>query len=301
MRGIYQPSSSFQDPDLQKYKARDNITKVYPLINSNNPTFNRSKQIPLNDNNPNWKIPQPLSKKVCFKHPKENVRFYCLDCNENNLCGECVISNIHQQHNVLNEDMAAQTIKFNLEKSFNFLANKKKNFNDNFNSCNERRKLLQQNFIESKKILHKIFEEMRFALNQKENEMMYKAEDEIKKSLIRVDDLEKELSENYKSLSNNLNLIQSNLGNKTKEEMLNFYSENNLFIKDTLESFKRNPIDYNDDSQGIDYYFNKTELNEISLRQSEILRQISSIEIKLDKKFDPNSNSTNQDYLFKIK
>ena len=212
-------------------------------------------------------------RDLCKEHG-EPISYLCLDCMSKCICSECILNGIHTNHEVTNIKKAYPLIcektldlkKYTSEKinELNCIKNNLEYKRNNIGNINQK----------CKNEIRNAFQLIRIRLNDKEKEILEKAESALKENLNEINTYINIIQGKMITLSKIINTLNANLTKKDELNLINFYCDNKNYILSEIEI---------------------NELNSMSK-----INSISDLKINVDKKSFDNMLQALNDLEFEI-
>ena len=196
--------------------------------------FNQSN---TNNNNNNFNY----NDNICNEHG-EPLTYLCLDCLSKCVCSECVVHGIHKNHDVINIKKAYPLVYGKTEELCSHVDDKIKKIkilSDNI----EKKKMEILNLNEKcKNDIKNAFEIIRIKLNEKEKEILKKAESILNETIQELNTYNHIIQTKIISLNKIIDSINAHLLRKDELKLINFYCQNKNKILNQSEIFELNKI-----------------------------------------------------------
>ena len=225
-------SNYLNNENINFYKDSNNN---YNNSNNSNNLINLTYLNPLNNNN------LKNSTEICEEHG-ELITYLCLDCLSKCVCSECVVHGIHKNHDVINIKKAYPLVYGKTEELCSHVDDKIKKIkilSDNI----EKKKMEILNLNEKcKNDIKNAFEIIRIKLNEKEKEILKKAESKLNETIQELNTYNHIIQTKIISLNKIIDSINAHLLRKDELKLINFYCQNKNKILNQSEIFELNKI-----------------------------------------------------------
>lgn len=169
----------------------------------------------------------------CSIHDEEGGFFYCKDCQNFNICVQCIVKGFHKGHNVLNLKNSQFGLRQKYEECLGRLNEKNEEFGRKDNILNENilnsRNILAQN----KHLVGVYFKEIKALLEKKEREFCEKIEQITEKNVINI-------KNSGDLIRKSLVFLDENIRNLTDLANNNEFMLFKMILEGSLDSLMRN-------------------------------------------------------------
>lgn len=239
------------------------------------PKMPKSPSNPIR-NSPRLVTPQktyyPLneSDRFCKNHPREEVKYYCLDDLASPICAECVVAGLHKNHNLQNINNAIRIIQERLNDAIHTMSIKSEQLSSALQEFNKRKIALEELNNTQKLQTKSIFDDLRDRVTRKETELDLIANQDTDYAFKEMNLLEQQIDGRLQIISNNIDVIQSETKDSIPLNLLNFYSSNFETINQLVE------IEKNDNIPSLDFIenYNMVNSNDININLRNQLQPI---------------------------
>jgi hypothetical protein len=194
--------------------------------------FNQSN---TNNNNNNFNY----NDNICNEHG-EPLTYLCLDCLSKCVCAECVVHGIHKNHEVMNIKKAYPLVYGKSEELCTHVDDKIKELKMLDNLIEKKKGEITNLTEKCKNDIKSAFEQIRIKLNQKEKEILVKAENSLMENIQELNTYNHIIRSKIISLNKLIDTINAHLLRKDELKLINFYCENKNKILNQSEVVELN-------------------------------------------------------------
>ena len=174
------------------------------------------------------------TKNLCREH-HEPLTYLCLDCLTQCICSECVVHGIHKDHEVLNIKKAYPLIYNKTQELTGIIGNKRNELNSLSQIVNDKKNNIKKLNDKCKVEIKNAFQIIRLRINEKEKEIMDKAESALKDNYNELNTYYHVIQTKIASLDKILDTLNTYLMRKDELTLLNYYCENKTKIINQAE------------------------------------------------------------------
>ena len=164
----------------------------------------------------------------------------CLDCLSKCVCAECVVHGIHKNHEVMNIKKAYPLVYGKSEELCTHVDDKIKELKMLDNLIEKKKGEITNLTEKCKNDIKSAFEQIRIKLNQKEKEILVKAENSLMENIQELNTYNHIIRSKIISLNKLIDTINAHLLRKDELKLINFYCENKNKILNQSEVVELN-------------------------------------------------------------
>ena len=268
-------------------------------INNNNYTGFVSNQFNNNINHSynNLLIPNSniiKTQNLCKEHG-EPISYICFDCLSQCICSECVISGIHNRHEVLSFKKAFPLIYEKIQELQKYTNEKINDLNYLKNNLNQKKINIGTINQRYKNEIRNAFQIVHIKLNDKEKEIIEKTESTLKEEFNELNTYINIIQDKMTTLNKIIDSINSNLFKKDELNLINYYCDNKNNILSQIEMNEVNSMFKINSISDLKINFNKKSFDNMLIAMNDLdfeIKRVKSIDLnnKINNKIKKNNN-----------
>jgi hypothetical protein len=200
-------------------------------------------------------------REVCREHPDEEVSYYCLECESECICSECVVHGVHKNHEVMNIKKAGQLVRGKVEDLLILLTSKMDDLEIHEQRIEARKKEIIEQTNSAKQQMAHAFEDIRQRLEKKERELLNNADRLMEDSLKELDSYTRMISSRNSILRKMSSSVKEVLEEADTVSVIDYFAENKEHILRTVEN-EQGQIDKLEQVSNLKCYINPASVSE---------------------------------------
>ncbi|KAL0212199.1 hypothetical protein RCL1_005825 [Eukaryota sp. TZLM3-RCL] len=199
-------------------------TSIHP---PSNPLLSRHFRMKLGEQR------RPLS---CPNHEDETVSYFCLDCEVEAFCAECVVhpSSAHHGHNVQKLKKSHPFVLKKVEELAEKMRFKLADLSNIFSSIEKVKKEVTKETEQAKSLISSKFDELRAVIAKKEAELLRNADSFLEEHAGLYDYQLKTIQNRMEDLDSSRELVQAKSEDPAELVLLNFYASNKDMLNELM-------------------------------------------------------------------
>ena len=280
-------------PDNNNYysqteKNNNNNDNSYDPNYFNNANYSH-ENFNINSNNiiSNMNIMNTNTKNICREH-HEPLTYLCLNCLTQCICSECVVHGIHKDHEVLNIKKAYPLIYNKTQELTGIISNKRNELNSLSQIVNDKKNNIKNLNDKCKVEIKNAFQIIRLRINEKEKEIIDKAESALKDNFNELNTYYHVIQSKIAALDKIVDTLNTYLMRKDELTLLNYYCENKNKIINQAEMNMATNNNY------INNGFNNFQINIDKNSFDNLLSALSGLQFEINNFSSFRGNGLNQ-------
>ena len=271
-----------------------------PMNNPNNNSFNndyfeQNNTNNLNNNNLFISNSNIVNQKYLCREHGEPISYLCLDCMSKCICSECIVHGVHHNHDVLNIKKAYPLIYNKTQDLHKFISDKISELNLNKRNLEQKKSNIGLLNQKCKNDIKNAFQIIRIRLNEKEKEIVEKAESTLRDNLNELNTYVHVIQGKISTLNKILDSLNAHLMRKDELTLINYYCDNKNNILSQIDINENKAIFNINTISDLKINIDKNSFNNMLLSLNNLDFEINSFKgIDINNQFDGGKYTANR-------